>query len=190
MCDHHFQQTDINRALNICMVVNPARVELNSENVFFSVAVRAREFGLVRQVRPSRPTSPRSFSTARVNHQSSIINLVLSAAASTYTANRPRVSPEIVYRVTPLPRDGVHRRDSAGSGPSVPRVTGGAFFGKSQYFLRGTCLIYYYMPIVAVEKEVSRQKNGPWCRYSTTLRTTWPCAGRLLAVNTIGGVTR
>ena len=38
-------------------VVNPARGQLNRENEYFPVRVRAREFGLTRRVRQSRLTS-------------------------------------------------------------------------------------------------------------------------------------
>ena len=97
------------------MVANPARGQLNGENMIFPVPVRARKFGLARRVRPSCPASARSFSPVRVNHQSSIFNLVLSAAASTYTVNRHWVGPEfmsgnaIAYRRRSLPKVGRHR---------------------------------------------------------------------------------
>ena len=38
-------------------VANPARGQLNRENDFFPVPVRAREFGLARRVRQSRPVA-------------------------------------------------------------------------------------------------------------------------------------
>ena len=38
-------------------VANPARGQLNTENDFFPIPVRAREFGLARRVRQSRPAS-------------------------------------------------------------------------------------------------------------------------------------
>ena len=38
-------------------VANPARGQLNRENEYFPVRVRAREFGLARRVRQSRPTT-------------------------------------------------------------------------------------------------------------------------------------
>ena len=38
-------------------VGNPARGQLNRENEYFLVTVRAREFGLARQVWQSRPAS-------------------------------------------------------------------------------------------------------------------------------------
>ena len=56
--------------------------------------------------------------------------LLLSAAASIfYTANRHRVSPEF-YQITQLLTDGIHCRESTGTGPLVPKVlpvTGAAF---------------------------------------------------------------
>ena len=39
------------------MVANPARGQLNRENEYFPVSVRAWEFGLTRRVRQSRPAS-------------------------------------------------------------------------------------------------------------------------------------
>ena len=38
-------------------VVNPARGQLNKENEYFPVSVRACEFGLARRIRQSRPAS-------------------------------------------------------------------------------------------------------------------------------------
>ena len=38
-------------------VANPARDQLNRENEYFSVPVRALEFGVARRVRQSRPAS-------------------------------------------------------------------------------------------------------------------------------------
>ena len=49
------------------MVAKPARGQLNRENEYFPGPVRAREFGLVRRVRPFRPASARSFSPLRLN---------------------------------------------------------------------------------------------------------------------------
>ena len=45
-----------------CKVVNPARGQLNRENEYFPVPVRALEFGLARRVRPTRLTSAYAFS--------------------------------------------------------------------------------------------------------------------------------
>ena len=48
-------------------VVNPARGQLSRENEYFPVPVRAREFGLARRVRQSRPASACSISILRPN---------------------------------------------------------------------------------------------------------------------------
>ena len=48
-------------------VINPARGQLNGKNDYFPVPVRAWEFGLARQVRPTCPASPCSFYTLRLN---------------------------------------------------------------------------------------------------------------------------
>ena len=48
-------------------VANPARGQLNRENGYSSVPVRAREFGLARRVQPSRPASACSFFILRLN---------------------------------------------------------------------------------------------------------------------------
>ena len=48
-------------------VVNPARGQLNRENEFFAVPVRAREFGLARRARQSRPASACSSPYSRLN---------------------------------------------------------------------------------------------------------------------------
>ena len=42
-------------------VANPARGQLNRENKYSPIPVRAIEFGLARQVQPSRPASACSF---------------------------------------------------------------------------------------------------------------------------------
>ena len=47
-------------------VANPARSQLNRENEF-PLSPYAREFGLARQVQPSRPASACSFSILRLN---------------------------------------------------------------------------------------------------------------------------
>ena len=64
---YHLQQQSMDQT---GMVANPARGQLNRKNELFPVPVhfRARdEVGLARQVRSSRPTSARSFSTLRLN---------------------------------------------------------------------------------------------------------------------------
>ena len=105
------------------MVANPARGQLGKKHVFFPVPVRAWECGLARRVRPSRPTSARSSPYSGLIWCLLTGSLPLSATASTCTVNRHRVSPEFIA-------DGVHCRESAGTGPAVlkvVRVTGAAF---------------------------------------------------------------
>ena len=46
---------------------NPARGQLNRENEYSPVLVRALEFGLARRVQPARPASDCSFSILRLN---------------------------------------------------------------------------------------------------------------------------
>ena len=48
-------------------VANPARGQLNRENEYSSVSVRAWEFGLARRVQPSRPAPAYLFSILRLN---------------------------------------------------------------------------------------------------------------------------
>ena len=71
-------------------VANPARGQLNRENEYFPVPVRAREFGLARRVRPSRPSSA----------VPSLVSLLILPTQATfmylYTAIRNRVSPEFI----------------------------------------------------------------------------------------------
>ena len=48
-------------------VANPARSQLNRENGYFPVPIRAWEFGLARRLRQSRPASDCSFSILRLH---------------------------------------------------------------------------------------------------------------------------
>ena len=48
-------------------VANPARGQLDRENEYSPVPVRAWEFGLAIRVQPSRPASACSFSILRLN---------------------------------------------------------------------------------------------------------------------------
>ena len=104
---------------------NPA----NRENDNIPVSVRGRELDLARRVRPSRPASACSFSILRLNlvlihgiplafHDSVHIYIYI------YIYHQPPSVQSRVYQVTPLRTDGVHCRESAGTGP----VTGGAAF--------------------------------------------------------------
>ena len=109
------------------MAANPARDQLNRKNFFSPVPVRAREFGLARRVRPSRPASASSFSTLR-------LNMVLTCGippvfrGGVHRYREPPSGQSLrpyyirVYRVTQLRTDDVHCRDSAGSGPVVLEV--------------------------------------------------------------------
>ena len=77
-------------------VANSAHGQPNRKNEYFPVPVRAREVGLARRVRPSRPTSACSFSTPR-------LNLVLTHGIPPdfrdgvhYIAIRHRAGPEFI----------------------------------------------------------------------------------------------
>ena len=48
-------------------VANLARGQMDRENEYFSVPVRAQEFSLARRVQPSRPALACSFSILRLN---------------------------------------------------------------------------------------------------------------------------
>ena len=97
-------------------VANPARGQLNRENEHSPVPVRAWEFGLARRVQPSRPASACS------SPYSGWIWCLLTDS-SRVPRRRPlwnRHTPSgqsRVYRVTQLRTDGVHCRESAGTGP-------------------------------------------------------------------------
>ena len=68
-----------------------------------------------RRVRPSRPASACSFSTLR-------LNLMLSGAASIYSYRHMPSGQSRVYRITQLRTDGVHCRESTGTGSVVLKV--------------------------------------------------------------------
>ena len=78
-------------------VANPARGQLNRENEYFPVRVRAWEFGLARRVRSSRPAS--ACSSPYSGRIWCLLTgfLPSSAAASIFkTAICHRVSPEFI----------------------------------------------------------------------------------------------
>ena len=80
-------------------VANPARGQLNRENEYFPVRVRAWEFGLVRRVRQSRPASACSSPYSGWIWRLHTGFLPISAAASIIifkTARRHWVSPEFI----------------------------------------------------------------------------------------------
>ena len=108
MHGHHIEQS----MDQPCKVANPGRGQLNMENEYSPIPVRALEFGLARRVQSSRPASAYSFSILR-------LNLVLTHevppdfhAASVYLfkpsyalGSVPSLSgPAIAYRWRSLPR--------------------------------------------------------------------------------------
>ena len=114
-------------------VANPTRGQLNKGNEYFSVLDRASEFGLARRVQPSHPASACSFPILRLNLVVVLTHGIRpdSRAASIYLFKPPcTIGPVPSYRVTHLRNDGVHYRESAGTGPVVLKVipaTGAAF---------------------------------------------------------------
>ena len=100
-------------------VANPARGQLNRENEYFPVRVRAREFGLARRFRQSRPASACSFSILGLNLVVTYgIPPEFRGGVHLFILNRHTPSGQSrVYRVTQLRTDGVHCRESAGTGP-------------------------------------------------------------------------
>ena len=95
--------------------------------------VRAWEFGLARRVRPSHPASARSFPTPRLNHQSGAY-LRDSSRIPRQGRHSPSISSTVIGSVPTAfigshiwRTDGVHCRESSGTGPvalKVVRVTG------------------------------------------------------------------
>ena len=81
-------------------VVNPARGQLNRENEYFPVSVRAGEYGLARQVKQSRPASACSPLYSGWSQYLLTEFPPSSAAASIYlfklTYASHRVSPEFI----------------------------------------------------------------------------------------------
>ena len=97
-------------------VANPARGQLNRENERSPVPVRAWEFGLARRVQPSRPASVCSSPYSGWIWCLLTGFLPSSAAASIWNRHTPSGQSR-VHRVTQLRTDGVHCRESAGTGP-------------------------------------------------------------------------
>ena len=129
MYGQYFLQNDMVDQPGIAAI--PARGQLNRENIYSPVPVRAREFGLTRRVRPSRPASACSFSTLRPN-------IVLTHGIprdfcdGVHIDRHSTSGQSRICRVTQLRTDGVHCRQSAGTGPVVLKavpVTGAAFSG-------------------------------------------------------------
>ena len=94
------------------MVANPAGGQLNRKHVFSPVPVRAREFGLARLVRSSHSAPARLF-------------LPIPAAASIYVYRHTPSGQSRLNRVTQLCTNGVHCRESAGTGPVVLKIVRG-----------------------------------------------------------------
>ena len=108
-------------------VANPALGQLQREHDYFPVPVRAREFGLARWVRPSRPVSACSFSAFK-------LNLVLT------------------HGIPPDFRGGVHLVTPSYAIGSVPSLLGHAIAYRwrslpSRYFQHA-----HFIPIVGVGK--------------------------------------
>ena len=97
-------------------VANPARGQLNRENEYSPVPVRAWEFGLARRVQPSRPASACSSPYSGWIWCLLTGLLPSSAAASIWNRHTPSGQSR-VYQVTQLRTDGVHCRESDGTGP-------------------------------------------------------------------------
>ena len=113
-------------------VANPARGQLDRKNEYFPVPVHASEFGLARQVRPSRPALACSFSTLRLNFVLTQGIPPISAATSIYFYHQPPSGQSRVDQVTQLRTDGIHCPESAGTGPVVLKVVpNGCCLGRS-----------------------------------------------------------
>ena len=125
-------------------VANPARGQLNRENEYFPVPVRASE--LVSRDRFSSPV-PRQ--------PAHLYTQVESGAYLRDSSRFPRRHPLIylnrhtpsgrcrVYRVTQLRTDGVPCRDSAGTGPVNLKVVNGCCLGRSSC----VCVCVRFLPI-------------------------------------------
>ena len=129
-----------------CKVANPACGQLIRENECFSVPVRAEEFGLARQVRPSRPASSSllilhtqaesgaySWDCSRFSRRRPFINL----------HRQPPSGQSRVYQATQLRADAVHCRETAGTVSIAHKVdpeTGAAFSGITMDQLMCTSL--------------------------------------------------
>ena len=105
-------------------VAKPARGQLNRENEYLAVPIRAWDFGLARRVRPSRPASDCSFSIPSLNlvlthgippdFRGSVHLLIL-------TAIHHRASFEFIGLRICVPNS-VHCRESVRTGPVVLKV--------------------------------------------------------------------
>ena len=104
-------------------VANPARDQLNRENEYFLVRVRAWEFGLARCVGSAVPPRVSLLLSIHTPAKSGAylygIPLEFRDGIHLFMLNRhtPAWSQSRVYRVTQLRTDGVHCRESAGTEP-------------------------------------------------------------------------
>ena len=113
-------------------VVSPARGQLDRENEYSPVPVRAGEFGLARWMGsavPSRVSSPILHTEAEYGAYSPRDSSRVPRRRL-YRHNTPPLGQSRVCRVTQLRTDDLHCRESAGTGPVVLKVvpvTGAAF---------------------------------------------------------------
>ena len=133
------------------MVANPGRGQLNSGNDFFPVPVRAWEFGLARQVRPS-PS------------RASLLILHAQTESGAYSRNFSRFPPRhlhvpptaigsvpslsgyaLTYRWRPLPR--VHRQRPSSPQGSFPNECYLFRFNHGPFFFSGSLFPH---PLVSV----------------------------------------
>ena len=98
-------------------VANPARGQLNRENEYFPVRVRAWEFGLTRRVRLFRPASVAHLHTRAKSGAYLRGSFRVPRRRPFFYLNRHTPSGQSrVYRVAHLRTDGVHCRESTGTG--------------------------------------------------------------------------
>ena len=150
-------------------VANFARGQLNRETEYFPVPVRAWKFRLARRVRPSRPARACSFSTLRLNLVLTLGFLPVSVTASIYLYRHTSSGQSRVYRVTQLRTDGVHCRESTGTGPVVLKavpVMGAAFAGH-----HGSSNVRLYLPTSTIANICDTHSIGDIMQYSFT--TAW-----------------
>ena len=104
--------------------LNPARGQLNRENNYSAVSVRAREFGLARRAQPSRPASACSspYTQGESNAFSRDSSLFPRRRLFIYLNRHTWSGQSRVYRVPQLRTGGVHCRESASTGPVVLNV--------------------------------------------------------------------
>ena len=113
-------------------VANPARGQLNWENSYFPVPVRACEFGLARRF--GSPVPPRQL--AHLHTQAEYGAYLRGSSRVSwwrpFIQNRPTPSSQSrVYGVAQLRTDDVNCRESAGTGPvNLKVVLNGCWLGR------------------------------------------------------------